>query len=301
MPGPGGLFPEAMADLNRAARLAPRDPWVYNKRGMVWFCQGEYQKAVDDFSTAIRLAPDSPHAYFFRGNMYRYHLNAAGQGHRRLSEGLRPGKSPVLPGVGEDGDVKVVSSFELLQFMNLRLLLQLSASRPKVDYWVGFSGNSRNDVINVEIYKLKTRNSNFSEETMLVNKWTKGFDPLCPVISLYLGLASWMPGPGPGAAARGGGGSMGSRGSRSSSPPTPYTAPRPTQPSHPALGTPGPTPPPTSQPGSFWRSFGGGMLGGLAGGLLFRSLFGGPGRRHGRQAGAASACSISCCSAASAI
>ncbi len=74
MPGPGGLFPEAMADLNRAAQLAPRDPWVYNKRGMVWFCQGEYQKAVADFSTAIRLHPDCPMSYFFRGNMYRYHL-----------------------------------------------------------------------------------------------------------------------------------------------------------------------------------------------------------------------------------
>ena len=45
-------FAEAIDDLNRAARLAPRDPWVFNKRGMVYFCQGEYQKAVADFTTA---------------------------------------------------------------------------------------------------------------------------------------------------------------------------------------------------------------------------------------------------------
>jgi tetratricopeptide (TPR) repeat protein len=64
-----------MADLNQAAKLAPKDPWVYNKRGLVWFCQGDYSKAVADFSTAIRLAPNSPQAYFFRGNMYRFHLN----------------------------------------------------------------------------------------------------------------------------------------------------------------------------------------------------------------------------------
>jgi tetratricopeptide (TPR) repeat protein len=64
-----------MADLNRAVKLALQDPWAYNKRGMVWFCQGEYRQAVADFSMAIRLAPDSPYAYFFRGNMYRFHLD----------------------------------------------------------------------------------------------------------------------------------------------------------------------------------------------------------------------------------
>jgi tetratricopeptide (TPR) repeat protein len=63
-----------MKDFNQAAELAPKDPWVFNKRGMAWFCQGEYEKAVADFSTAIRLGPDLPHAYFFRGNIYRHHL-----------------------------------------------------------------------------------------------------------------------------------------------------------------------------------------------------------------------------------
>ena len=79
-----GQFAEAMADLNRAAGLAPRDPWVFNKRGMVWFCQGEYQKAVDDFTTAIRLAPGPGHLLFLPGQHLPVSPEGAGEGHRRL-------------------------------------------------------------------------------------------------------------------------------------------------------------------------------------------------------------------------
>jgi tetratricopeptide (TPR) repeat protein len=86
-----GQFAEAIADLNRAAGLAPRDPWVFNKRGMAWFCQGEYQKAVDDFTTAIHLQPDLGISYFFRGNIYRYHLKLRDKAINDFQEGCRLG------------------------------------------------------------------------------------------------------------------------------------------------------------------------------------------------------------------
>ena len=91
-----GRFAEAMADLNRAAQLTPQDPWVYNKRGMVWFCQGEYQKAVADFTTAIRLAPDSPHLLFLPGQHLPAPPGRTGEGGGRLPGGLPAGAPPVL-------------------------------------------------------------------------------------------------------------------------------------------------------------------------------------------------------------
>ncbi len=100
-----GQFDEAIADLNRAAGLAPRDPWVFNKRGMAWFCQGEYQKAVDDFTTAIRLKPDLAISYFFRGNIYRYHLKQQDKAIADFQAGCRLG-NPLCCGELEKMGVK---------------------------------------------------------------------------------------------------------------------------------------------------------------------------------------------------
>ncbi len=98
-----GQFAEAMADLNKAAGLAPKDPWVFNKRGMVWFCQGEYQKAVADFTTRHPPATGPGNLLFFPGQYLPAPPEGAGEGYRRLPEGLPPGKFPVLRGVGKDG------------------------------------------------------------------------------------------------------------------------------------------------------------------------------------------------------
>jgi len=86
-----GQFAEALADLNQAARLARSDPWVFNKRGMVYFCQGEYQKAVDDFTTAIQLKPDLAISYFFRGNIYRHNLKEREKAIADYQKGCRLG------------------------------------------------------------------------------------------------------------------------------------------------------------------------------------------------------------------
>jgi tetratricopeptide (TPR) repeat protein len=92
-----GRFDEALADLNRAARLAPRDPWVFDKRGMAWFCKGDYHKAVADFTTAIHLRPDLAISYFFRGNIYRYHLGQRDQAIADYQKGCALG-SPLCCG-----------------------------------------------------------------------------------------------------------------------------------------------------------------------------------------------------------
>ena len=86
-----GQFAEAITDLNRAAGLARTDPWVFNKRGMVWFCQGEYKKAVDDFTTAIQIKPDLAISYFFRGNIYRHHLKEREKAIADYQKGCRLG------------------------------------------------------------------------------------------------------------------------------------------------------------------------------------------------------------------
>lgn len=86
-----GKLDEALRDLNRAAQLAPTDPWVFNHRGMVHFCRQDYQAAVADFSQAIKLRPDLPHAYFFRANLYRYHLNQPDQARSDFAQGCKLG------------------------------------------------------------------------------------------------------------------------------------------------------------------------------------------------------------------
>jgi tetratricopeptide (TPR) repeat protein len=88
-----GQFDKAIADLNRAARLAPRDPWVFDKRGLAWFCKGEYQKAVDDFTTAIHLRPNLAVSYFYRGNIYRHHLGQRDKAIADYQAGCRLGNS----------------------------------------------------------------------------------------------------------------------------------------------------------------------------------------------------------------
>jgi tetratricopeptide (TPR) repeat protein len=100
-----GQFAEAIDDLNRAARLAPRDPWVFNKRGMAWFCQGEYQKAVDDFTKAISMKPDLAISYFFRANIYQHHLGEREKAIADYQRGCRL-ESPLCCGELEKMGVK---------------------------------------------------------------------------------------------------------------------------------------------------------------------------------------------------
>jgi tetratricopeptide (TPR) repeat protein len=67
-------FDRAIADFTKAIPLIPRillctttddpkDPIVYNNRGVTWLNMGSYDQAIADCDTAIRLDPDNTTAH----------------------------------------------------------------------------------------------------------------------------------------------------------------------------------------------------------------------------------------------
>jgi tetratricopeptide (TPR) repeat protein len=65
-----GELDNAVADLNEAVRLDPRDPAAFNNRGSIWDAKKEYDKAIADFNEAIRLNPRDPLPYRNRGGAW---------------------------------------------------------------------------------------------------------------------------------------------------------------------------------------------------------------------------------------
>lgn len=59
-----------MADLNKAIRLAPKDAFAFNNRGLVYVKKGEISRAIADFNEAIRLKSDYVTAIQNRGRAY---------------------------------------------------------------------------------------------------------------------------------------------------------------------------------------------------------------------------------------
>ncbi len=63
-------FEHALADLDKAVQLDPRDALAYVSRGLAWAEKEAYDKAVADFDQAIRLDPKDASAYISRGKAW---------------------------------------------------------------------------------------------------------------------------------------------------------------------------------------------------------------------------------------
>lgn len=65
-------YDEAIADLNKAAKLAPELPQIYYNRGNLYALSGDFPAAFADYSRAVELDPYFAEAYFNRGLVQIY-------------------------------------------------------------------------------------------------------------------------------------------------------------------------------------------------------------------------------------
>ena len=65
-----GDYDRAIADLEQAVRLDPKDPKAYVIRGFAYVEKGDYDRAIADLEQAVRLDPKDPKAYVIRGFAY---------------------------------------------------------------------------------------------------------------------------------------------------------------------------------------------------------------------------------------
>lgn len=65
-------YDEAIADMNKAAELAPNVAYIYYNRGNLHALAGNMPAAYDDYSRALALAPYLADAYFNRGLVQLY-------------------------------------------------------------------------------------------------------------------------------------------------------------------------------------------------------------------------------------
>jgi len=74
-----GDYDHAIADLNEAIRLDPKNAPAYNYQGTAYAMKGDYNRAVQDYDQAIRLHPKNFDFYLKRGqaNFYSGALPAA--------------------------------------------------------------------------------------------------------------------------------------------------------------------------------------------------------------------------------
>ncbi len=64
-------FDGAIADLNRALQLDPKNPQAYESRGIAKREKHDLDGAIADFNRALQLDPKYAHAYYSRGNAKR--------------------------------------------------------------------------------------------------------------------------------------------------------------------------------------------------------------------------------------
>ena len=62
-----GKWKQAIADYDTALTFEPRNPAIFNARGMAWLEMKDYGLAIRDFNRAIKLAPNLATAYANRG------------------------------------------------------------------------------------------------------------------------------------------------------------------------------------------------------------------------------------------
>ena len=72
-------YDNALADLNKAAKLAPDLPYIYYNRANIAAVAGDFQSALDDYDRVIAMDPEFADAYFNRGlvRIYCGNLNDA--------------------------------------------------------------------------------------------------------------------------------------------------------------------------------------------------------------------------------
>ena len=60
-------YPEAVAEFDQAIQLKPEDSKNFRERGKAWAFQGEHTQAAADLSQAIKLNPKDSESYSYRG------------------------------------------------------------------------------------------------------------------------------------------------------------------------------------------------------------------------------------------
>ena len=65
-------YDEAIADLTKAAELAPEVAYIYYNRGNLYALSGNMPAAYEDYTKALSLAPYLAEAYFNRGLVQLY-------------------------------------------------------------------------------------------------------------------------------------------------------------------------------------------------------------------------------------
>ena len=60
----------ALEDANKAVALNPKNPDVYNNRGLIYNNLKQYDSALKDYSKALELDPKNFSAYKGRGSVY---------------------------------------------------------------------------------------------------------------------------------------------------------------------------------------------------------------------------------------
>ena len=50
-------YDKALDAFNLALKAFPKDPFVWERRGYVYYCLGDYYKAIDNYTMSILLAP----------------------------------------------------------------------------------------------------------------------------------------------------------------------------------------------------------------------------------------------------
>ena len=60
----------ALADINKAVQLNPKNRRNYYIRGLIFYDQDNYDRAIPEFGQAIRIDPKYDEAYYYRGRSY---------------------------------------------------------------------------------------------------------------------------------------------------------------------------------------------------------------------------------------
>lgn len=65
-----GQYDLAISEFNKALKIAPSSPELYNNRGVVYSKARKYDLAISDFTKILELEPYSTQAYYNRGITY---------------------------------------------------------------------------------------------------------------------------------------------------------------------------------------------------------------------------------------
>jgi tetratricopeptide (TPR) repeat protein len=61
---------KALADLDQAIQINPKDPFAYDNRGDIWRGKKNYERALAEYGAAIQADPTFISAYYNRGLAY---------------------------------------------------------------------------------------------------------------------------------------------------------------------------------------------------------------------------------------